>query len=118
MAIGAVQLNRPRVESAPEPRSRSVILEVATLDIRAGGRKAFETAFPAAARILSSAGGNISHRLQRSVDSENRYVLLVNWQTKENHTAGFRGSAQYREWRRLLDHFFDLPSAVEHYELI
>jgi len=95
-----------------------MILEVATLNIRADGRKAFEAAFPAAARILSSAEGYISHQLQRSVDTENRYVLLVNWQTKENHTVGFRGSSRYQEWRKLLHHFFDLPPVVEHYELI
>ena len=56
-----------------------MILEVATLNIRADGRKDFEAAFPAAARILSSAEGYISHQLQRSVDTGNRYVLLVNW---------------------------------------
>ena len=95
-----------------------MILEVATLNIRADGRKAFEAGFPAAAQILSSAEGYISHQLQRSVDTENLYVLLVNWRTKENHTVGFRGSAQYQEWRKLLHHFFDLPPAVEHYELI
>ena len=95
-----------------------MILEVATLNIRADGRKAFEAAFPAAARILSSAEGYISHQLQRSVDTENGYVLLVNWQAKENHTVGFRGSPQYQEWRKLLHHFFDLPPVVEHYELI
>ncbi len=95
-----------------------MILEVATLHIRADGRQAFEAAFPAAARILSSAEGYISHQLQRSVDTENRYVLLVNWQTKEDHTVGFRGSPQYQEWRKYLHHFFDPPPVVEHYELI
>jgi heme-degrading monooxygenase HmoA len=95
-----------------------MILEIATLNIRPDGRQAFEAAFPAAARILSSAEGYISHQLHRSVDTENRYVLLVNWQTKENHTVGFRGSQQYEEWRKLLHHFFDPPRSVEHYELI
>jgi heme-degrading monooxygenase HmoA len=95
-----------------------MFLEVAALNLRTGGGKAFEATFSAAARILSSAEGYISRQLQRSVDTWNRYVLLVNWQTKENHTAGFRGSPQYQEWRKLLYHFFDLPPAVEHYELI
>jgi heme-degrading monooxygenase HmoA len=54
----------------------------------------------------------------RSVDTENRYVLLVNWKTKEHHTVGFRGSPQYQEWRKLLHHFFDLPPVAKHYELI
>jgi heme-degrading monooxygenase HmoA len=95
-----------------------MILEIAALNVRPDGREAFEAAFPAAARILSSAEGYISHQLQRSVDTENRYVLLVNWQTKEDHTVGFRGSLQYQEWRKLIHHFFDAPPVVEHYELI
>ena len=95
-----------------------MILEVATLQVRPEDRAAFESAFPAAARILSSVEGYISHELQRSVDTGNRYVLLVHWQTKENHTVGFRASPQYQEWRKLLHHFFDGPPAVEHYELI
>jgi heme-degrading monooxygenase HmoA len=95
-----------------------MILEIATLNVRPDSRLAFETSFPAAARILSSAEGYVSHQLQRSVDTENRYVLLVNWQTKQNHTVGFRGSPQYQEWRKLLHHFFDRPPAVEHYEMI
>ena len=95
-----------------------MILEIATLNIRSGEAVAFELAFPAAARILSSVEGYLSHQLQRSVDTENRYVLLVNWRTKENHTVGFRGSPQYQEWRKLLHHFFDPPPTVEHYELI
>jgi heme-degrading monooxygenase HmoA len=95
-----------------------MILEIATLQIRPDDRAAFEAAFPAAARILSSAQGYISHQLQRSVDTQNRYILLVHWQTKENHTVGFRGSAQYQEWRKMLHHFFDSAPSVEHYELI
>jgi heme-degrading monooxygenase HmoA len=95
-----------------------MILEIATLQVRVDDRVAFEAAFPAAARILSSAEGYISHELQRSVDTGNRYVLLVHWQKKENHTVGFRGSPQYQEWRKLLHHFFDTPPSFEHYEVI
>jgi heme-degrading monooxygenase HmoA len=95
-----------------------MILEIATLNVRPSDRLAFESVFPEAARILSSAEGYLSHQLQRSVDTESRYVLLVHWQTKENHTVGFRSSARYQEWRKLLHHFLDAPPAVEHYELI
>jgi len=95
-----------------------MILEIATLQVRPEDRGAFEAAFPAAARIISSVDGYISHELRRSVDTENRYVLLVHWKTKEHHTVGFRESPQYQEWRKLLHHFFAAPPAVEHYELI
>jgi heme-degrading monooxygenase HmoA len=84
-----------------------MILEVASLNIRPEGLVASEAAFPAAARILSSRDGYTPHQPQRSVDTQNRYVLLVNWQTKENHTVDFCGWPQYQEGRKLLHHFFD-----------
>jgi heme-degrading monooxygenase HmoA len=43
------------------------------------------------------------------------YLLLVNWETLEDHTAGFRGSQQYQQWRSLLHHFYDPFPEVQHY---
>ena len=74
-----------------------MILEVAVLNIRAGQREAFEQAAP----IISSMAGYVSHSLQHGVENPDRYILLVNWQTLEDYTVGFRGSPQYQEWKRL-----------------
>jgi heme-degrading monooxygenase HmoA len=95
-----------------------MILEVAVLDIRPESREIFEVAFPKAARIVSAAKGYISHQLQRSLDNPNRFVLLVQWQTKEDHVVGFRGSPQYQEWRKALHHYLAIAPNVEHYQLI
>jgi heme-degrading monooxygenase HmoA len=45
-------------------------------------------------------------------------LLLVKWETLEDHTVGFRGSAQYQEWRALLHHFYDPFPIVEHFEKV
>ena len=92
-----------------------MILEVATLDVRPGQEAAFESAFREASRIISSMHGYVSHELQRCVEKQNRYLLLVNWQTLEDHSVGFRQSAQYRQWKSLLHHFYDPFPTVEHY---
>jgi heme-degrading monooxygenase HmoA len=92
-----------------------VILEVATLNIRPGSRDAFERAFSRAAPIIASSPGYISHELKRCLEVENRYVLLVKWETLEAHTVGFRGSPAYAEWRALLHGFYDPFPMVEHY---
>lgn len=92
-----------------------MILEVAVLNVKPGQGAAFESAFAKAQRIISSMPGYIEHELQRCLEVENRYVLLVRWQTLEDHTVGFRGSAQYQEWKRLLHHFYDPFPTVEHY---
>jgi len=95
-----------------------VILEVAFLDIVRGSALEFEAAFEEASAILSSRPGYISHELQRCVESPDRYVLLVRWETLEAHTQGFRGSAGYTEWKRLLHHFYEPFPKVEHFELV
>ena len=95
-----------------------MILETAILDVIPGREAEFEAAFAQASPIISSIAGHVSHQLQRCVEKQNRYILLVNWETLEAHTVGFRGSEQYREWRKLLHHFYDPFPAVEHYQLI
>ncbi len=95
-----------------------MILEVAILNIRPGQRQAFEAAFQQAAPIIAAMPGYLSHELRHCVEAPDRYLLLVRWQTLEDHTVGFRGSPQYQEWKRLLHHFYDPFPVVEHYEAL
>ena len=99
-------------------RIRQMVLEVAILDVKPGHSHEFEAAFIQAQTIISSMKGYISHQLQKCVEKPDRYILLVNWQTLEDHTLGFRGSAAYQEWRGLLHRFYDSFPEVEHYELV
>jgi heme-degrading monooxygenase HmoA len=92
-----------------------MILEVAILNVIPGQQTAFEAAFHRAALILASMPGYISHQLRRSIEHPDRYILLVQWQTLEDHTIGFRGSPEYQEWKALLHHFYDPFPTVEHY---
>jgi heme-degrading monooxygenase HmoA len=92
-----------------------MILEVAVLDIKPGLAKEFEAAFATASTIIALMSGYISHELQHCLENEHRYILLVRWQTLEDHTIGFRQSPQYQEWRSLLHHFYEPFPIVEHY---
>jgi len=95
-----------------------MILEIAMLHIRAGEADAFEHAFSQAQNIISSMPGYVSHELQRCLESQDKYLLLVQWQRLEDHTIGFRQSAQYQEWKNLLHHFYEPFPTVEHYEAV
>lgn len=92
-----------------------MVLEVAILDVKPGQANEFEAAFKEAQNIISSMQGYQSHQLQRCVEDTNRYILLVKWDTLEDHTIGFRGSEQYQKWRSMLHHFYDPFPTVEHY---
>ncbi|EYB67498.1 Antibiotic biosynthesis monooxygenase family protein [Deinococcus phoenicis] len=92
-----------------------MVLEIALLNVRPGQTAAFETAFAQAQRIISGMPGYVRHELQKCLEDDHRYALLVWWETLEDHTVGFRGSPEYQEWRALLHHFYDPFPTVEHF---
>jgi heme-degrading monooxygenase HmoA len=95
-----------------------MILEVAILNIKAGYQEAFEKDFRTASQYISSINGYISHTLQKCLEQENKYILLVNWEKLEDHTEGFRKSDAYSKWRDLLHHYYEPFPTVEHYTLL
>ena len=95
-----------------------MILEVAVLNIIPGKQLDFENSFDPAQRIISSMKGYISHELQKCIENDHQYILLVKWETLEDHTIGFRHSDEYQEWKALLHHYYDPFPTVEHYQLV
>ena len=95
-----------------------MILEVAILNLKPGTAAEFEKAFGEAQVIIRSMKGYLQHELQKCIESPDRYILLVHWETLEDHTIGFRGSDRYQEWREKLHHFYDPFPVVEHYKLV
>jgi heme-degrading monooxygenase HmoA len=95
-----------------------MILEVAILNVKPGMTVEFEATFKTASNIIASMSGYVSHDLQRCLEKENRYILLVQWQKLEDHTVGFRQSPEYQKWRSLLHHFYEPFPIVEHYQSI
>jgi heme-degrading monooxygenase HmoA len=92
-----------------------VILEHALLSVRPGQEADFEAAFAQAKGIIASMRGFRALTLSRCLERANVYLLLVEWARLEDHTEGFRGSAEYQEWRRLLHHFYEPFPVVEHF---
>jgi heme-degrading monooxygenase HmoA len=92
-----------------------MVLEVAILSVRAGESGAFEAAFLEAQQIISASPGYQRHELRRCLETADRYLLLVWWESLESHTEGFRKSPDYQQWRAILHHFYDPFPTVEHY---
>jgi heme-degrading monooxygenase HmoA len=92
-----------------------MILEAASLQVKAGSEPEFEEAFKKASVLISSMSGYSSHELHRCLEVKGKYLLLVKWNKLEDHTVGFRGSPQYQEWKRLLHHFYEPFPVVEHF---
>ena len=94
------------------------ILEAVMLQIEPGTASAFEAVFRQASPIIASMKGHCGHDLHRCLETPGKYLLLVQWQTVEDHTIGFRGSPDYQEWKQLLHHFYDPFPVVEHFEVV
>ncbi|MBS4213818.1 antibiotic biosynthesis monooxygenase family protein [Neobacillus rhizophilus] len=95
-----------------------MILEAAMLQVKPGMEQEFEGAFRKASTIISSMKGYIIHELQRCLEVEGKYLLLVQWETLEDHTVGFRESLEYQDWKKLLHHFYDPFPTVEHFKKV
>jgi heme-degrading monooxygenase HmoA len=91
-----------------------MVTEIAQIDIKPGMEAEFESGVQKAAPLFKRAKGCRSMDLQRSIEKPARYRLLVGWETVENHTNDFRGSADFQEWRKLVGHCFAAPPEVEH----
>jgi heme-degrading monooxygenase HmoA len=91
-----------------------MIREIAQIDVKPGMENEFEAAVKSAVPIFKRAKGCTGVTLQRSHEKPARYRLVVQWDTLENHTVDFRGSADFQEWRKLVGHCFASPPEVEH----
>ncbi len=95
-----------------------MVLEVARITVRQDAEGAFEAAVAEAAPLFRRARGCRSMALRRSVEARQCYVLIVDWATLEDHTEGFRNSADFEAWRTLVAPHFAAPPEVEHLEAV
>lgn len=95
-----------------------MVLEAVMLQVKQNMEEEYEQAFRQASEIISSMKGYISHELQRCLEVKGKYLLLVEWESLEDHTVGFRQSNEYLEWKKLLHPFYDPFPTVEHFEKV
>jgi heme-degrading monooxygenase HmoA len=96
-----------------------MILELADIRIHPGQQAEFEAAIARGLRtVISRAQGMRGFKVNKGVESPERYVLQIFWDTLEAHTVGFRESPLFAEWRAIVGPFFAQPPVVEHFTLV
>jgi heme-degrading monooxygenase HmoA len=96
-----------------------MILEIADIRIAPGQQAAFDAAVQKGlATVVSTAKGFRGFKVNKSLESPERYVLMIYWDTLENHTVDFRGGPLFAQWRAIVGPFFAQPPVVEHFELL
>ncbi len=96
-----------------------MILELADIRIQPGQQSAFDEAIVRGVdTVISKAKGFRGYKVNKGIETPERYLLMIFWETLENHTVDFRGSADFGEWRAIVGPFFAQPPQVEHFTLL
>lgn len=108
----------PCTTIAAKWHAEHMILEHAILPVRPGLEREFEAAFERARPLIAVQRGFQSLRLSRSLETPREYLLLVEWDSVEAHTEGFRQSPEYLQWKELLHRFYEPFPVVEHFAAV
>jgi heme-degrading monooxygenase HmoA len=96
-----------------------MILEIADIRIQPGQQAAFEEAIQRGLRtVIAQAAGMQGFKVNKGIESPERYVLQISWATLQDHTVGFRESPLFAQWRAIVGPFFAQPPVVEHFTLL
>ena len=96
-----------------------MILEVADIRIHPGKQAEFDAAIRKGVEtVASKAKGFRGYKVNKGVETPERYLLMIFWETLENHTIDFRQSPAFQDWRAIVGPFFAAPPAVEHFNLV
>lgn len=96
-----------------------MILELADIRIHPGQQEQFDAAIQRGLDdVISKAKGFSGFKVNKGIESPERYVLMIFWETLENHTVDFRESPAFLQWRAIVGPFFAAPPTVEHFSLL
>ena len=97
-----------------------MILEVADMRIAPGQQAAFDEAIVRGlTTVACQAKGFRGWKVNRSIESPERYLLMIFWDTLEDHTVGFfRLGPLFAQWRAIVGPHFAQPPVVEHFTLV
>jgi heme-degrading monooxygenase HmoA len=96
-----------------------MILELVDIRIQPGQQTEFDAAIQRGlTQIIGKAKGCTGHVINKCIETPERYVVMIYWETLENHMVDFRESPAYQEWRAMVGPFFAVPPIVEHFNLL
>jgi heme-degrading monooxygenase HmoA len=102
------------IRNAVPNQESFVVYEMAHITVQQGKNAEFEAGVAQAVPLFNRARGCHGLELHRTVEEPNQYVLVVQWDTVDDHMVHFRESEDFQEWRRLVGPYFEKPPTVVH----
>jgi heme-degrading monooxygenase HmoA len=93
-----------------------LILERALITVKPGQAEAFKQAFAKARPHIEGSKGCRKVEMRQGIEHPEDFLLLVWWDTLEDHNIGFRESPAFTEWRAILGPLFAAPPQVVHHQ--
>ena len=93
-----------------------MILERALITVKPGQAEAFKQAFAKARPHIEGSKGCRKVEMRQGIEQPDDFLLLVWWETLEDHNVGFRESPAFTEWRAILGPLFAAPPQVVHHQ--
>ena len=96
-----------------------MILELADIRILPGRQADFDAAIVRGIEtVIAHAKGFRGYKVNKGIESPERYLLMIFWDTLENHMVDFREGPLFPQWRAIVGPFFAQPPVVEHFTLL
>lgn len=96
-----------------------MILEHVDIRIDPAQASAFEAEIErGVTTVIAQAQGFMGYKVNRSQESPGRYILMIYWNSVEDHMVGFRQSEAFTQWRAIVGPFFAQAPVMEHLELV
>lgn len=96
-----------------------MILEHVDIRIHPGQQAAFDEAIQRGVNtVIAHAKGFRGFKVNKGIESPERYLLMLFWDSVDDHMVHFRESPAFAEWRAIVGTFFASPPVMEHFNLL
>lgn len=95
-----------------------MVIEHAILHMDPSRLDEVDTALTSAVDLIRPNQGCLGLRLGKSIENIGDYVLLIEWESVEAHTEGFRNSESFNEWRATISPYFVATPEVDHLSVL
>lgn len=95
-----------------------MIREMAHITLKPNTQASFEAAVKKALPLFKRAQGCHLVELHHIIEKPEQYVLLIHWETLEDHMVLFRESDDFQTWRGLVGQYFAQAPEVVHTQLV
>ena len=96
-----------------------MILEHVDIRIQPGKQAEFDEAVERGVKTVIAQAKNFrGYRINKCIETPERYVVLLYWDSVDDHMVTFRNGPLFPQWRAIVGPFFAAPPVVEHFDLL